>query len=129
MTSIANIIRQAIVDGKDDAAILAAVKAEHPDAKTGANSLGFYRSEVKEALRKTNRLSDVAAATIQHDGAIGRLVKDQIVYIEDGVVRTSRALPTEATLFAIRVLVPGALVLSDLPKAEAIAKARATLAH
>jgi hypothetical protein len=45
---IGDIIRKALAEGKDTAAILALVKAEHPDAQTTSASVAWYRSQMKK---------------------------------------------------------------------------------
>lgn len=45
---IGDIIRKALAEGKDTAAILALVKAEHPNAQTTSASVAWYKSQMKK---------------------------------------------------------------------------------
>lgn len=49
---IADIIRAGIADGKDNTAILADVKAAHPDANTNAACVNWYRNKDKKSADK-----------------------------------------------------------------------------
>jgi hypothetical protein len=47
MTTIADTIRKGIAAGQDNAQVLAAVKAAHPDANTSPACVSYYRSKMK----------------------------------------------------------------------------------
>jgi len=46
--TVASIIRAGLTAGDSDEAILAAVREQLPDAKTGSNSVAYYRSQMRK---------------------------------------------------------------------------------
>lgn len=78
---IADIIRNGIADGKDNTAILAEVKAAHPEANTNVACVNWYRNKakksadkvVKKAASKEAPKPTPIAAAIGHRWTVGQV--------------------------------------------------------